>query len=510
MKSWGEVTHEGTRLSVSLVLGCRVDRGRIAADRLHRQCSANAVLEFAPANGSFPVKGSYAGGRVILVLGGPRGLYCYGSSGQGEITSVARSTVEITYTECSAFRRTSEPREEVEELEELEKLAKEGLESSSQCHSAGALEGEIKVGPLEAELAYADRENGEVDIVLNPGGGTYLAYECENEPGELVEGRGAIAAPVTPINQEITTLTQAFSFQDPFEYENIKGEFFSAIPTVFLNGEQSGAIGVEAVYGLDTAVPIEIKAGTKPENIGASHGVPRIEGSAAAREQLTCWHGLWNGTPTPTYSYEWFRNGAQIGDTTSTYAVQASDQGDTLTCEVTARNDIGEQDATSPGVSVAQAPPSKAGEVVAKEEAAAKKKQEEEAASKAKPPGPVSANVSLEGSTISVQRGGKAEVELICNGACAGKLTLTARGAAKKRKEAKVEVIGTAAFSLPAGGTATVKLTLDPVGRSLLKADRGKLSASIAILESSPAPSQTHISSVRLVEKVTKARMKKR
>lgn len=468
--------------------------GLIVAVSLLIVATANAlqtpVLEFVPANKSFPVKVSYAGGRVILRLKSNRGVYCYDSSGQGEITTALDGTVEITYTGCSD-------------------------ESETSCQSAGAQKGEIKVGPLETELVYIDRVNGEVGTAFNPGGGTYLAYECDGEPGEpgaLVEGRGAIVTPVTLVNQEITTFTQAFSAEGPYEYENVKGEFFPARPISFLNKEPFGAMGTDALYGVSTAVPIEIKSGTKPENIGASHGVPQIEGSAAAREQLTCWHGLWDGTPIPTYLYDWFRNGIQIGDTTNTYTVQAADQGDTLTCEVTARNDIGEQDATSPGVSVARAPPSKAGEVVAKEEAAAKKKQEEEAASKAKPPGPVSANVSLEGSTISVQRGGKAEVELICNGAgaCAGKLTLTARGAAKKRKEAKVEVIGTAAFSLPAGGTATVKLTLDPVGRSLLKADRGRLSASIAILESSPAPSQTHISSVRLVEKVAKARMKKR
>ncbi len=460
---------------------------------------STVVLEYAPASESFPVKAAYTGGAVVFELGPAEqhlSVHCDDSSGQGEITGALKSTVEITYTGCTEFESAHQS------------------QGPSTCQSVGAQEGEIKIGPLEAELVYIDKVKGEVGTLLNPGGGTYLAYECA---GELHHGRGAIVSPMTPINQEVTTLTQTFDSPNIREYENAKGEFFSAMPEGSLKEEQFAEMGLSALYVVNVAAPIEIKAGIKPGNIGASHGVPQIEGSAAAGEQLTCWHGLWDGTPTPTYSYEWFRNGFQVGATTSAYTVRAADQGDTLTCEVAARNDLGEQDATSPGVHVAQAPPFKAGEGAAQEktaaqEAAAKNKQEEEAASKVQPLGQGSATVSLDGSTIGVQGGGTAGVKLTCTGtgACTGKLTLTAREAAKKSKKSKAEVIGTAAFSLSAGSTATVKLTLDAAGRSLLKADRGKLSASLAIFKSSPTPSQANTDSVRLVEKVMKARMKKR
>ena len=55
--------------------------------------------------------------------------------------------------------------------------------------------------------------------------------------------------------------------------------------------------------------------------------------------------------------------------------------------------------------------------------------------------------------------------------------------------------------------TTTVELHLDPAGRSLLSADRGRLSASLTILKSSPVSSQTCTGIVHLVEqKVVKGK----
>ncbi len=132
------------------------------------------------------------------------------------------------------------------------------------------------------------------------------------------------------------------------------------------------------------------------------------------------------------------------------------------------------------------------------EEAAAKKRQEEEAAA-VTPTG----SVSLDGSTITVASSGEAAVKLACTGTatCAGKLTLTGKNTTKKGKKAKTETIGTATFSIPTGKTATIELDLNAAGRALLGADHGRLSASLTILKSSPAPSQTHAENVRLVQK---------
>jgi hypothetical protein len=139
-------------------------------------------------------------------------------------------------------------------------------------------------------------------------------------------------------------------------------------------------------------------------------------------------------------------------------------------------------------------------------EAAAKKKEEEAAAA---------ASVVLDGLTVDVENSREAAVKLTCSdvATCAGKLTLTARGTTRKdrKTKAKATAIGTARFSIPAGKTTTVELALNAAGRALLGADHGRLSASLTVLRSSPAPSQTHTESVQLVqEKVVKGTKRKR
>jgi hypothetical protein len=149
------------------------------------------------------------------------------------------------------------------------------------------------------------------------------------------------------------------------------------------------------------------------------------------------------------------------------------------------------------------------------EEAAAKKKKEEEAAGKTGVLGSkeeakvaVTGIVSLDGSTINVQSGGKAAVKLTCTGTatCGGKLTLTVKTTTKKgkKKHTKMQTIGTATFSMPAGKSETVKLTLNGTGRALLSAAHGHLSATLTILKSSPSPSTTQTKNVHLAQQKAK------
>lgn len=124
-------------------------------------------------------------------------------------------------------------------------------------------------------------------------------------------------------------------------------------------------------------------------------------------------------------------------------------------------------------------------------------------------PGGATDNASLTSTRIMTVRGGDAKVKLTCAGAgtCRGKLTMTVetRGVKGGKQHGhvshvKAATIGTAGFSIPAGKATTIELELNATGRALLKADHGRLSASLTILKSSPAPSQTHIESVRLVQ----------
>jgi hypothetical protein len=127
------------------------------------------------------------------------------------------------------------------------------------------------------------------------------------------------------------------------------------------------------------------------------------------------------------------------------------------------------------------------------------------------PPPAATANVSLDGSTITVQGGGEPPVKLTCTGTgtCAGKLTLKGKSTSKKGKKTTTKKIGTTAFSVAAGDTATVELELNPTGRALLNADNGRLNASLTIMKSSPAPMQTHTESVQLTQQKAHGKAKK-
>jgi hypothetical protein len=83
---------------------------------------------------------------------------------------------------------------------------------------------------------------------------------------------------------------------------------------------------------------------------------PAVTGLTTLSATLACSTGTWSGTPS-AYAYQWQRNGSGItGETASTYAIAAADDGTTLRCVVTATNDFGSTDANSNGVPISFAP----------------------------------------------------------------------------------------------------------------------------------------------------------
>jgi hypothetical protein len=85
-------------------------------------------------------------------------------------------------------------------------------------------------------------------------------------------------------------------------------------------------------------------AGVSPNNVLA----PSISGSPSLGATLTCEHGLWEGAPPPSFSYQWTREGALIGGATgATYTIEPADQGHLLACIVTATNVQGSSQAES-------------------------------------------------------------------------------------------------------------------------------------------------------------------
>ncbi len=85
----------------------------------------------------------------------------------------------------------------------------------------------------------------------------------------------------------------------------------------------------------------------------ASTVAPGISGVRKVGDTLTCSSGAWSGTQDFTYVYQWESDGTPIlGASKETYAVQAEDEGKTLSCMVTAENEAGSATATSGGILV--------------------------------------------------------------------------------------------------------------------------------------------------------------
>ena len=73
---------------------------------------------------------------------------------------------------------------------------------------------------------------------------------------------------------------------------------------------------------------------------------PTISGSPVDGQTLTCDPGTWTGSPT--FTFEWLRDGVPItGATGSTYTLTPDDVGKQITCRVTGTNGAGNDQATS-------------------------------------------------------------------------------------------------------------------------------------------------------------------
>lgn len=213
--------------------------------------AASPVLELVAPGRSLPVSFTTEGGPVVAELAGfERVVHCSGSAGEGEITAPRSAVSKYTFTGCVA----------------------RGTKSETACKSEGANPEEIKTGPIAAELVYLDRALNEVGILLNPGGGIYMTFECG---GELTEARGPFLSSVTPLNKEdstfTTTLAQSSGLQTLDEYETFSGEKGKATPEGKRGSHEWTTTGVATTITVHTSVPVEIEALTAGEVEAKQH-----------------------------------------------------------------------------------------------------------------------------------------------------------------------------------------------------------------------------------------------
>jgi hypothetical protein len=103
---------------------------------------------------------------------------------------------------------------------------------------------------------------------------------------------------------------------------------------------------------------------TVPAPPPVNTALPVIKGTPLPPNTLTCLPGTWSiavvpyeiAPPPLTYTFQWYRNGVPIpGATSARYTVQISDEGASLTCQVTAGDTSGHTSAQS-GVAVVAMP----------------------------------------------------------------------------------------------------------------------------------------------------------
>lgn len=231
-----------------------------------RANAATPVLEYVAPGSSSTIPFNTLGGEVDAWMGDfDRLVECNGSHGSGEITGPRTTVSEYAFTGCVA-----------------ELIGGGG--SPVECKSELAGPNEIRSEEIEAELVYLDQSKHEVAMLLNPGKGTYMEFECGSTD---VEAIGSFLSPVDPVNtlSSIFTadlLTDTNNLQAPTEYEDLNGVKHQAIPQAIVEGEDGpDNSGVGLTFDIATSVPLEIKSVNRAE----VEAKQRAEEEAAAKKR---------------------------------------------------------------------------------------------------------------------------------------------------------------------------------------------------------------------------------
>jgi len=358
------------------------------------------------------------------------------------------------------------------------------------CGENGCTQQNFITQYYEDEASFSGAEGVSVT-----GTGTTSGIDARMVEGGMITGKVTSASGGAPIEGiEVCALTSAEEYAG-CSYTSSAGEYtiaglsMGSYEVGFLMSPESGLDYTTQYYNdkfsYSEAEPVSVTAGSATPNIDAelqpatamapeNTKLPEITGTPAAGDTLNCSIGTWTGTPMPTYTYKWLRDGSPIsGDVSSSYKVQPADEGHTLSCEVTATNTAGSKAATSYGVAV---PAAKQGVLGAKEG---------------------SPNATIADTSLKVGASGKFVVEIICpsgEASCTGTITLrtehavgaSVRGNVAKRKhKATVLTLASGSFTVTGGQSKKITLHLTAAGRKLL-AHNHVLSARVTIVAHDP------------------------
>lgn len=200
----------------------------------------------------------------------------------------------------------------------------------------------------------------------------------------------------------------------------------------------------------------------------AATGQPKLTGTAAVGQTLSCSAiGVFTGEDL-TYTYAWLRNGTAIGGQTGpSYQLATADGGTTLSCQVTATGIAGPPAAASVSVAVpAAAVPAPA--------------------TPATPATPTPGTIGLVSKRL-IAGGGRVTARLRCVGGSGCKGTLRIAVAEKHRSV----LVALGSYQLGAGGAGRLGLRLSARGRALLAAHPRGFRAKLWLTPAGAKVSQT-------------------
>jgi hypothetical protein len=206
---------------------------------------------------------------------------------------------------------------------------------------------------------------------------------------------------------------------------------------------------------------------------------PQLSGAATRGGAMQCSQGTWEaGIAEATvvgFGYAWLRNGVPIpGQAANAYTLQAADEGQAISCTVTATasNENASASATSNAVIVPFTPSTTTTTTTTTSSTRA-------------------TGNAVAGAKAPV-KAGKAALTLSCEGAgeCTGTVSLTVsviethvvkrHGKRHAVKRTRKLVIGTASFTIAAGGKVTLSVTLTRQGQRLVGSARGGVQTQVS------------------------------
>jgi hypothetical protein len=453
--------------------------------------------------------------RIQLVLAATLAALCLASwltplalaaesTGQitGKVTDVA-TEAPIAGIEVCVLTKSGEPGENGEETFSASTGQCEKTGANGEYTLSGLTSGSYVVGfgpPFASELNYVNQfyndkaSPSEASPVTVTEGSTMSGIDAKLGEGGRIAGKvtdasngsalGGVFVCAFEANPEIGRCTSSNSggeytisglaggeYKVQFFRSEYVGQYYNDKPSLAEATPVSVLVGSTA-SGIDTA--LQPKTPEPPKDITPPKVIPEApsEGGGSetptAASTLLCFRGLWSGTPKPTYTYKWLRDGIPIvGMAESKYVVQAADAGHTLACEVTAKNSQGEKSATSAGVMISGG----AGGSGTSNTAGS------------------GAGVTIASTKLVVSRRGLVRIKIRCGDApCRGSVELTAHFLGRRRKS-KTRVLGgetvvlaKGTFSLAGGKNATVTLRLTAAGRRrVAHAKRHPLTAQLVV-----------------------------